>query len=731
MKIKDFFRENLVFVDKKYKDKNSALKDLSNILVKNKYGSDSEKILELALKREGEFSTAIGNSIAIPHIRNDVMKDSVVTFVKTKDVDWQSIDGKPINYIFFITMSASGGESSHMEVIGELSRLFMNQSFINELKDVKDYKTLIKLVDKFSEEKNETNNSEQKTESQSEGKSESYDVVAVTACPTGIAHTFMAAQRLEDAGKEMGVKIKVETQGTDGPKNVITQDEIKNAKGVIIAVDKVVDLSRFAGKENVLEMGTKTVINDPNKQITRILNNEGKKMEGSSKAAKGDELGSDDMMSFKGFHKRLYKGVMNGISYMLPFVVFGGILIAVSYLIDINNAGNKNYGSINGVAHWFNALGNLAFGLLVPILCAYISFGLVGKFGLLPGFICGMISAGRFLFKIDITTFKIDWLGSYSLDDDSKVSSGFFGGIAGAFLTAALIIVFVKYVFAWLPKSMMGIKNILLIPLFGTLTIAATFWILNIPLIFLNYGFQKFLELMADKAYLSALLGLIIGGMMAFDLGGPINKAAYLFSMTTIQSGSSGTVAMAASMGSGMVPPLAIALCTTIFRKIWTKEERDTGTTLYIMGLSFVSEGAIPFTAKNPKVLVPANVIGGALAGLLIGALQITLQAPHGGIFVFALVKTTLFGNSAAASVQIGAGIALYILAILVGAVAEMFAIVLFRKVFDKNKEKTSNKKNKKPKKSFIKQIKFKSFSKNKTSLFNLNKNKITHINFI
>lgn len=721
MKVKDFFRENLVFVDKKYKDKDSALKDLANILVKNGYGSSSEKILSLALKREGEFSTAIGNFIAIPHIRDDVMKDSVVTFVKTEDVDWQSIDQKPVNYIFFITMSASGGESSHMEVIGELSRLFMNQDFVNELKGVKDYKTLIKLVDKFSEEKEESKPSETLVATNSTS-SNGYDVVAVTACPTGIAHTFMAAQRLEDAAKEMGIKIKVETQGTDGPKNVITSSEIDNAKGVIIAVDKVVDLSKFAGKENVLEMGTKAVINDPKKQINRILNNEGKKMDGSRSSAKGDQLGAEDLMSFKGFGKRLYKGVMNGISYMLPFVVFGGILIALSYLIDINNTGSSNFGTVSPVAKWFNTLGKLAFNLIVPILSAYIAFGLVGKFGLLPGFVCGLISAGRFLTEINLDTGHISWLQLPEKGD--LVSSGFFGGIAGAFLTAALIIVFVKYVFAKLPQSFMGIKNILLIPLIGTLTIAAIFWILNIPLIYVNYGFNKFLNIM-NTSYLAALLGLVIGAMMAFDLGGPINKAAYLFATSTLTTTGTtgGTVAMAASMGSGMVAPLGIALCTTFFRKMWTKEDRDTGATLYVMGLSFVSEGAIPFTAKNPKVQVPANVIGGALAGLLIGALKITLQAPHGGVFVFALVKTELFSES---SLQIGLGIAFYIGAILLGAVVEMFAMVILTRIYGKRKKtETPETKNEKPAKAKLPNFfsKKNGFKKTNKSAFKLNVN--------
>ena len=572
----------------------------------------------------------------------------------------------------------------------------MNQDFVKDLNLIKDYQSLINLLDKYNE---------NKKEAIIENKS-NYDIVAITACPTGIAHTFMAAQRLEDAAKEMGIKIKVETQGTDGSKNVLTQSEIDNAKGAIIAVDKVVDLSRFSGKENVLEMGTKAVIKDPKKEIQNVINNKGKKMPGTKSTVKGDDIGAEDLMSFKGFGKRLYKGVMSGVSYMLPFVVFGGILIALSFLIDIGNIdAGGNLGSVSPVAKWFNLLGGLAFGLMVPILSAYIAYGLVGKFGLLPGFICGLISAGQFVFQLDPATGSIDWLGT------PKSSSGFFGGIAGAFLTSALIIVFVKYVFGKLPKSLNGIKNILFIPLFGTLVIAAVFWIVNIPLIYVNYGFYKFLDIMGGTQYLAPLLGLVIGLMMAVDLGGPINKAAYLFSIATIESGS-GTIAMAASMAGGMVPPLGIALSTSFFRKLWTQEERQTGATLYIMGLSFVSEGAIPFTAKNPKILVPANIIGGAITGLLVGALQITLQAPHGGVFVFALVKTSLFEGI---DLQIGLGITLYIVSILAGAIISMLIIYVLTKLYKKSKSSSDTEKNLKKDKSFFQKISniFKKDSKN------------------
>lgn len=697
MEIKDFLKNDLFIKNKTFKDKKEALTYFSQVLVEKGYASNKKIVLEKALAREGEFSTGIGNKIAIPHIRNNVMKTPVILFAKVKPMNWESLDGQKVEVIFFIALDECSGENSHLEVIANLSRKFMDESFVDKLIKVNTFNELLLLL---SEDNNETTSNKNGKQ-----QNDKYDVVAITACPTGIAHTFMAAQNLEKAAKEMGIKIKVETQGTEGPKNVLTQEEINNATGVIIAVDKVVDLSRFSGKENVLEMGTKAVIKDPKKEINRILNKEGKTMSGSKQDGKSPSKFDDatDMMSFKGFGKRIYKGIMNGVSYMLPFVVFGGIMIALAFLIDIKYAGDPTYGASYGevtdAAKWFKRIGGISFDLLVPILCAYMCFGLVGKFGLLPGFICGFISNGKFLFNIDIQKGTIDWFA------DSQVSSGFFGAIAGAILSAAIIIVLCKYVFAKLPQSLNGIKNILFIPLIGTLLIAALFWICNIPLIFLNWGFSKLLSLINSQSYLLPLLGLLIGVMMAFDLGGPINKAAYLFSIATLQDQTintgTGTVAMAASMASGMVPPLGIALAATFFKKLFDKEQRQAALTNYIMGLSFVSEGAIPFTAEKPKIMVPANIIGGAITGILVGSFQITLNAPHGGVFVFPLVQTSLFGTINK-SVAIGAGIGLYIVSIIVGSIASMFTIWLLNKLFSK-KQETGTEKQKTKRKNLFK----------------------------
>lgn len=725
MQTNEFFKKDLIVSNLEFKDKKEVLTYFAKLLVEKKYAKNYKTVLEKALDRENQFSTGIGSGLAIPHIRDDVMNQSVILFANIKPVDWGSSDNVPVEKIFFIAMSSKEGENSHMDVIASLSRLFMNQEFVDKLKLVKSYNSLIKLIDEYTEDETKKEKEKLETEQKVESTNSAYDVVAITACPTGIAHTFMAAQRLEDGAKELGIKIKVETQGTDGPKNVLTQEDINNAKGVIIAVDKVVQLDRFAGKENVLEMGTKAVIKDPVKEIKRSLNKEGKKMDGSKSSAKSQEFGSEDLISFKGFGKKSYKAIMNGVSYMLPFVVFGGILIALSFLIDIKNAGTADYGSVLPIAKWFNLLGKLAFNIIVPILCAYIAYGMVGKFGLLPGFVCGFISIGGFVTSVDINNGNIHWMQVVS-ESTTKAQSGFFGGIIGAFLTAAILIVLIKYVFAYLPKSLNGVKNILFIPLFGTLIIGALFWIINIPLIYVNYGFTKFLNILQKESYLSALLGLVIGAMMAFDLGGPINKAAYVFSTVSLtQNGTSqATIAMAASMAGGMVPPIGIALSLTFFRHLWSKEDRQTNITMWIMGLSFVSEGAIPFTTKKPKLLVPANVIGGAITGLLVGALSITLSAPHGGVFVFALVRTNLFATN---ELNIGLGITFYVLAILAGAIAEMLAIWILTKIYDSRSKKTSE--NKEEQTQQLKKSWFKSLSKNKVNQNTFSNKKISYRN--
>lgn len=699
MDFSKFFKNDLIDLDKKYKSKQDALNHFASILVEKGYCLDAKKVVELALKREKETSTGIGENIAIPHIRDAVVKKSAIFFAKVQDLDWDALDGQPVNYVFFITLNPEDS-NSHIEILASLMKLFMNSEFKNKLKNVTSIKELISLMNQYNEE-----DKVKETAALSKKDSGTYDIVAITSCPTGIAHTFMARDMLNKAAQEMNIKIKVETQGADGAKNVLTDQDIKNAKGVLIACDRVVELSKFSGHKNVLEMGTKPVIKDAKKEITKLLNNEGKEFKASTKSS-GEDSEANQEMSFNGFGKRMYKSLMTGVSYMLPFVVFGGIMIALAFLLDIQNAGNGEYGSVSPAAKWFKTIGDISFGLLVPILAAYICFAIIGRQGILPGFIVGNMAQGKFLFNLNVETGKVDWFST----GENGASSGVIGAIAGAFLAAAIIIALVKYVFVYLPPILSGIKNILIIPLIGTLAVVTVFWIVNIPLIYVNYGFNWFLGTMQGNVALSWLLGLIIGAMMAADLGGPINKAAYVFATTSLtasnNNGEPGTIAMAAAMAAGMTPPIGIALCCTFFKKLWTKEERQTGMLNYIMGLSFISEGAIPFTLTKPKVLVPANIIGGSVTGLIIGATGVTIAAPHGGILTVALCKMdkNIFPNLSNGA-AIGLGISIFIAAIIIGAIVEMFAIVLLNKIYAKNQNK--------PKKEFGKKIKF-AFAKRK-----------------
>lgn len=684
MNLNSFFKKDLVIINKKYSSKEDALKDFAKILETKKYAKNYKKVLEKVLDREKEFSTGIGNEIAVPHIRDDVMNKSVILFSKIDPLNWNSIDNKDVKIIFFIALSKNDGESKHLDIISNLSRLFMDQNFCKEIQAISDYNSLISTLKKYDD---KNIDSSKNLENNNKDNNSVYDIVAITACPTGIAHTFMAAQKLEETAKSMDIKIKIETQGTEGSKNTLTQEEINNAKGVILAIDKTIDTSRFAGHKNVLEISTRAVIKDAKTQLKKSLNNEGIEMKGSKRQTSFED--NTDLISFDKFGKRLYKSLMTGVSYMLPFVVFGGILIAISFLADLGFANNpelaKNLGSITNAAKWFGGLGKLSFGLIIPILSAYIAYAIVGKFGLLPGFVCGLISSGKFIGVLNPQDETLDW---FNAPKDTDPNSGFFGAIIGGFLSAIILIVIIKYIFNYFPKQLNGIKNILFIPLIGTLLIGSLFWILNIPLIYVNYGFTLLLNEI-DKRNLSVLLGLILGVMMAIDLGGPINKAAYVFAITSLTTTSNqgyGTIAMASAMGAGMAPPLGIALSCTFFKKLWTKEQRQAGYTNYIMGFSFISEGAIPFTTEQPKLLIPANIASGLISGLMISAFKIHLNAPHGGIFVMPLVKSKL-SEKWTNEQQIGVGVGLFLLSIIIGAIISMLIIWGLTFLFNKIKK--------------------------------------------
>ena len=486
----------------------------------------------------------------------------------------------------------------------------------------------------------------------------------------------ISAEQLRKKALELGIRIKIETQGTEGPRNILTDEEIKNSKGVLLAIDRAIDLDRFTKHENVIETTTRKVIKNPESEINNIISKKGKQLKNSiSSGNNGENLAG---FNFDDFGKRTFKSLLTGISYMLPFVIFGGIMIAIAFIIDIPNAGDKNFGTVNNVAYWFKTLGGISFSMMVPMLGAYIAYALVGKVGLLPGFVTGFMAAGSFLFKGGV-----GWFGT------PASSSGFFGAIGGGILSAVLIILMMKYIVSKMPKNLNGIMQILVVPFLGTLIIVGLFWIINIPLLYLNLGFSMFLDIFQGNNNLAIILGLVVGIMMASDMGGPINKAAYVFATATLnESAGQGTYVMASVMAAGMVPPLGIAISTTFNKKLWTKEEREAGLANWIMGISFITEGAIPFAAKNAKVIIPASMIGASIAGMLSAAFGVTLSAPHGGIFVFALVKSTLFHGAA---LSIGLGITFYIVAIIIGSIATAIMIFFLVKLFNKDNKTKRN----------------------------------------
>lgn len=678
--MREFFSEKLFILNQEFKTKDEALSFLSTQIVEKKFGTNKKAILDAAQKREKEFSTAIGNKIAMPHIRIAQMKKSVVVYARVKPLDWNSMDNEKIEHIFFIALNEK--DNVHMEIISTLSQNVMDPLFVNKLDTIKTYNEFVDLF------KNKENTNKDKKITKPQEKT-NYDIVAITACPTGIAHTYMAKDALIAKAEQMGISIKVETQGTEGSRNTLSQEEIDNAKGVILAIDRAVELNRFTKHQNVLETSTRKAMKKPEEEIQFVLDKKGEKLKSAGAANASSEAIS---FNFDNFGKRLYKALMTGVSYMLPFVIFGGIMIAIAFMID-TFAGNKDaggdFGTINPSAKWFKTIGGLSFDLMVPILSAYIAYALVGKIGLLPAFVTGMISSG----KMGNFSATSGWLGT-----PANVSSGFFGAIAGAIFVGVLIILFMKYLNPKVPKSLNGIMQILIVPFVGTLIIAGLFFLVNIPFLYLNDGFNWLLNKIGNTYGASVGLGLLLGLMMATDMGGPINKSAYIFATATLESSSNdgtGTVAMASVMAAGMVPPLGIAISTAIFRKkLWTQEEVDTTASNTIMGLSFITEGAIPFAAKDPKTIIPASMAGAGISGMLVALLQIKSAAPHGGIFVLPLIRSELFGSE---GLKIGLGITFYLVSILAGAIITALMIWVLKAFVWKNKSNKPDLDNKKP----------------------------------
>ena len=629
MKITDLLSKDAIKLNGIANSKQDAINKLVDLMAKNGNLTDKEKYTQVVLKREEEGSTGIGEGIAIPHGKTDaVSKPGLSAMVINDGVEFDSLDGQPAKLLFLIA-APNTKDNVHLDVLSRLSTLLMDTEFRKSLMEAKTPEEFLRYIDiaenaKLSQTK----------------KNDEYEILAITSCPTGIAHTYMAAEALEKMGEQLGHKVKVETHGSSGVKNKFTKEEIKNAKAVIIAADTKIDLSRFDGKK-LIKAKVADGINRPQELIERVLSSDAKIYHSSNKSQNSD---SDEK---EGFGTKIYKHLMNGVTHMLPFVVGGGILIAIAFLLDDYSINPSNFGMNTPVAAFFKTVGGAAFNVMLYILAGYIAMSIADRPGLAVGFVGGILA-------VQGTTFA-------SLTDSSVVlvSSGFLGALIAGFV-GGYIVILLKKICSYLPDSIEGIKTILLYPVFGILLMGAFMLLINPYVGAINTAINNYLSSMGTAN--KVVLGAILGGMMAIDLGGPINKAAYTFGTGMLASGQ--YEIMAAVMAGGMVPPLAIAFLATAFPKKISKKDKQAAYVNYIMGLSFISEGAIPFASADPLRTLPAFVVGSAVTGALSMIFNCTLMAPHGGIFVIATIGHPL----------------LYLLAIAVGTVVSTMIMTKLKK---------------------------------------------------
>ena len=629
MKITDLLSKDAIKLNGIANSKQDAINKLVDLMAKNGNLTDKEKYTQVVLKREEEGSTGIGEGIAIPHGKTDaVSKPGLSAMVINDGVEFDSLDGQPAKLLFLIA-APNTKDNVHLDVLSRLSTLLMDTEFRKSLMEAKTPEEFLRYIDiaenaKLSQTK----------------KNDEYEILAITSCPTGIAHTYMAAEALEKMGEQLGHKVKVETHGSSGVKNKFTKEEIKNAKAVIIAADTKIDLSRFDGKK-LIKAKVADGINRPQELIERVLSSDAKIYHSSNKSQNSD---SDEK---EGFGTKIYKHLMNGVTHMLPFVVGGGILIAIAFLLDDYSINPSNFGMNTPVAAFFKTVGGAAFNVMLYILAGYIAMSIADRPGLAVGFVGGILA-------VQGTTFA-------SLTDSSVVlvSSGFLGALIAGFV-GGYIVILLKNICSYLPDSIEGIKTILLYPVFGILLIGAFMLLINPYVGAINTAINNYLSSMGTAN--KVVLGAILGGMMAIDLGGPINKAAYTLGTGMLASGQ--YEIMAAVMAGGMVPPLAIAFLATAFPKKISKKDKQAAYVNYIMGLSFISEGAIPFASADPLRTLPAFVVGSAVTGALSMIFNCTLMAPHGGIFVIATIGHPL----------------LYLLAIAVGTVVSTMIMAKLKK---------------------------------------------------
>ena len=627
MKIQDVLRKDVMLLDLQATSKEAVIDEMITSLVDKGYVTDFEVFKTGILNREAQTTTGLGDGIAMPHAKNAAVKVATVLFAKSnKGVDYASLDGQPTD-LFFMIAAPEGANDTHLAALAELSKYLMKPGFADKLRSVSSPEEVIAVFD-------EAEAADKVAEEVVAAPSGDRPfIVAVTACTTGIAHTYMAEEALKKQAAEMGVDIKVETNGASGVGNKLTAEDIKHAAGVIIAADKAVDMPRFNGKP-LVSRPVAAGIKQPEELINLILEGKASAYTASEGAA---TVESSEKLSLG---KAFYKHLMSGVSQMLPFVIGGGILIALAFLVDnllgVPNDSLSSLGSYNELASMFMKIGGAAFGFMLPLLAGYIAYSIAEKPGLVAGFVAGAIANSGLAFgKIPYAAGGEETLAL------AGVSSGFLGALVGGFLAGGVVLV-LRNALRNLPKSLQGLNAILLLPLLGTALTGFLMFFVNIPMAAINTGMNNFLSGLEGSS--AILLGLVLGGMMAVDMGGPVNKAAYVFGTGTLAAtvANGGSVAMAAVMAGGMVPPLAVFVATLLYKNKFTQEERNSGLTNIVMGLSFITEGAIPFGAADPARAIPSFIAGSALAGALVGLSGIQLIAPHGGIFVIALTSNPL-----------------------------------------------------------------------------------------
>lgn len=643
MRITELLKKESIELGVKVSGKEEAIDKLIGLMAAGGRLNDRAGYKEGILAREALGSTAVGEGIAIPHAKVAAVKEpGLAAMVVPDGVDYVAFDGSLANLIFMI--AAPEGEADvHLEALSRLSTLLMDPDFKNDLIHAESKEEFLQLIDdKESERYEKKVRKEEKIAEDAAPKVQEplksaagYRVLAVTACPTGIAHTFMAAENLEQLGKKLGIPVKSETNGAEGAANVLTKEEIAAADGIIIAADKNVDMARFDGK-HVVKASVSDGIQKGEELIKKAVSGEAPVYHHTGAAA------SEEGGESKGIGHTIYKHLMNGVSHMLPFVIGGGLLIALAFLFDDYSINPANFGKNTPIAAYLKTIGEQAFGMMLPVLAGYIAMSIADRPGLAVGFVGGMVA------KMGAT---------FMNPAGGDVNSGFLGALLAGFI-GGYIVVLLKKVFKKLPKSLEGIKPVLLYPLLGIFLVAVATTFINPFVGAINDGLTHFLNGMGGTS--KVILGAVVGGMMSVDMGGPVNKAAYVFGTAQLAEGNFDI--MAAVMAGGMVPPIAIALCSTFFKKKFTEKERQSGLVNYIMGLSFISEGAIPFAASDPLRVIPSCIIGSAVAGGLSMALNCTLRAPHGGIFVLPTIGNP-FGYLAA--VVIGSVVGCVILAAL------------------------------------------------------------------